>query len=175
MTKVMCLVFVVAIVLLVAFFVATGHALATSPACPTWKAERDVRAARAGVQRAERRLAEARRVLTATRGYTAQYGSSVGRWTRAARRAEWPWPEFPTLMRVMGRESGGNPRILCGGYVLPLSAGDGQYDDRAGGLMQVKPAPRHWADPSFNLRYAYRHKYLPALQAYGNGWQPWSL
>lgn len=74
----------------------------------------------------------------------------------------------------MRHESHGNARILCGGEVLPKGAGDGEPDKRAGGLMQNKPAPRHWADPFFNLWYAYHHKYLPALRAWGNGWLPWA-
>lgn len=100
-------------------------------------------------------------------------GSGCERWRPLVR---WVWPAscVDTVLQIMRRESHGNPRVLCGGYVLPKGAGDGKPDRRAGGLMQNKPAPRHWADPEFNLRYAFRHKYLPALRAWGNGWLPWA-
>jgi hypothetical protein len=102
-------------------------------------------------------------------------GSGAARWWPAARYVGWPAGTRSTLVRIMTRESRGNPRILCGGYILPRSAGDGKPNRRAGGLMQCKPAPRHWADPIYNLWYALHRKYLPALRAWGNGWQPWAM
>jgi hypothetical protein len=81
----------------------------------------------------------------------------------------WPAHLVNTVIQIMRFESGGNPRILNGGYVLPKGAGDGEPVNRAGGLMQCLPAPRHWADPAFNLEYAYHHKYLPA-----GGFSPWA-
>lgn len=103
-------------------------------------------------------------------------GSSNGvRWKPLARWVGWPESTLGTLASILLRESSGRPRVLCGGYVLPAGAGDGQPDSRAGGLTQLKPAPRHWADPEFNLRYAYQKKYLPCLHQYGNGWSPWAL
>jgi hypothetical protein len=101
-------------------------------------------------------------------------GSGVERWRALVR---WTWPRHcvGTVLGIMARESGGKPRILCGGYVLPKGAGDGEPDGRAGGLMQCKPAPRHWADPLYNLWYAFHRKYLPALRQWGNGWAPWAV
>jgi len=95
-------------------------------------------------------------------------GSGWERWRPLVR---WVWPAkcVETVIQIMRYESGGRPRVLCGGYVLPKGAGDGTPDPRAGGLMQCKPAPRHWADPEFNLEYAYHHKYVPA-----GGWSPWA-
>ena len=102
-------------------------------------------------------------------------GSGAARWWPLARYAGW-WPWLhATWLKVVTRESGGNPRVLCGGYVLPKNAGDGEPDERAGGLMQDKPAPRHWADPEFNLRYSWVHKFLASLRACGDGWAPWAL
>jgi len=97
-------------------------------------------------------------------------------WERWRPLVRWTWPAacVNTVIRIIHYESSGNPRVLCGGYVLPRGAGDGEPTQTAGGLMQNKPAPRHWADPLFNLVYAYRNKYLPSLRQYGNGWLPWA-
>jgi len=94
-------------------------------------------------------------------------GSGEHRWRALVR---WIWPArcVETVLGIMHYESGGNPRVLCGGYVLPKGDGDGKPDSRAGGLMQLKPAPRHWADPYYNLWYAYHYKYTVA------GWSPWA-
>lgn len=133
-------------------------ARAAQGACPIWQAERDVKAAKRAVARAEARLREARRVLAATERATALYGARTGRWARLARRVGWPWPQFPTLMRVMDAESNGsytaaNPYSGCAG------------------LMQL--AACWWSgignpyDPKFNLRrslYVQRHC----------GWGAWS-
>jgi hypothetical protein len=99
-------------------------------------------------------------------------GSGWERWRPLVR---WIWPArcVNTVVQIMRYESGGNPRVLCGGYVLPKGAGDGSPTKTAGGLMQCKPAPRHWADPEFNLRYGYEHKYLPDRERGGSGWGPW--
>lgn len=95
-------------------------------------------------------------------------GSGWERWRPLVR---WVWPAnlVNTVIEIMRWESGGNARILNGGYVLPKSAGHGEPNPRAGGLMQNMPAPHHWADPRFNLEYAYHHKYLPA-----GGFSPWA-
>lgn len=95
-------------------------------------------------------------------------GSGWERWRPLVR---WVWPRnlVSTVIEIMRWESGGNARVLNGGYVLPKNAGDGEPNPRAGGLMQNMPAPRHWADPLFNLEYAYHHKYLPA-----GGFGPWA-
>jgi len=96
-------------------------------------------------------------------------GSGWERWRPLVR---WIWPAgtADTVIRIMRYESGGNPRVLNGGYVLPKGAGDGQPVNRAGGLMQCLPAPRHWADPYFNLWYAFHKKFIPA----GWSWSPWA-
>jgi len=102
-------------------------------ACSIAQAKADVVAAKKRVARAEARLTEAKRILAATRSYTSCYGASVGRWTRLGRRSGYTWGEFPTLMRVIDRESRGNPAV-------PNSGGSGAL-----GLMQVMP---EWADGS---------------------------
>lgn len=131
-----------------------------SDACPTWQAARDLKAARVAHAKAEKRLAEAKRVLSATKSYSATYGSSVGRWTRLARRTGWPWPQFPTLMYVIERESGGNPSVF------------NYQGSGAAGLLQL--APCHYSgrfdptDPRANLSYG-----LKLFR--GSGWSPWAL
>lgn len=92
-------------------------------------------------------------------------------WERWRPLVKWIWPArcVDTVIQIMRYESRGNPRILCGGYVLPQGAGDGSPTKTAGGLMQCKPAPRHWADPFYNLWYAFHKKYIPA-----GGWSPWA-
>lgn len=128
-------------------------------ACPAWQAERDVRAARQALERAEKRLAEAKRVLSATRTYNAQYGTSVGRWVRLSRRVGWPWSQMPTLMYVVDRESGGNPYAKN-----PVST--------ASGLMQFLSFWWYgkWDpfDPRQNLAHGWR-----AVR--DGGWSPWAL
>lgn len=113
------------------------------------------------------------RTRALVRRMTHPKGSGWERWRPLVR---WIWPArcVNTVVRIIRYESGGNPRILNGGYVLPKWAGDGKPVNRAGGLTQCLPAPRHWADPFFNLMYAFKHKYLPALRQYGNGWLPWA-
>ena len=95
------------------------------------------------------------------------HGNAWERWRPLVR---WIWPAHlvGTVIEVMHYESSGNPRVLCGGYVLPPGAGDGEPDSRAGGLMQNKPAPRHWADPYYNLWYAFHVKFLHG------GWAHWA-
>lgn len=87
---------------------------------------------RAYVRAAKRYREECRR-LAAQKRYAELYGSAVARWTRLGRRVGYTWTELPTLMRVIDRESGGDPQI-------PNSAGSGAL-----GLMQVMP---EWADGS---------------------------
>jgi hypothetical protein len=97
-------------------------------------------------------------------------------WERWRPLVKWIWPAHcvDTVVQIMRYESSGRPRVLYGNVKLPKSAGKGKRDPRAGGLMQLKPAPDGWADPESNLRYAYERKYLPALRMWGNGWLPWA-
>ena len=153
-----------AILLTTTLLLLTGTGAAAAPclgadACPAWRAERDVKEAKRALVRAEKRLAEAKRVLSATRSYSGAYGTSVGRWTRLSRRVGWPWAQFPTLMLVIDRESGGHADAKN-----PASS--------ASGLLQLMSI--HWAgkfdpmDPQKNLAYG--------LKLWrGSGWTPWAL
>jgi soluble lytic murein transglycosylase-like protein len=120
------LLLIATIACLVWLFVAYGEAQASSGACSAKQAHR------AAVQ-AAKQAREAQRVYRATKVYSARYGKNVGRWVTLARRAGYSWYEFPTLMRVIDRESGGNPAI-------PNSCGSGAL-----GLLQVMP---EWAEGS---------------------------
>ena len=138
------------LVMVIGFLLTAAPALA-SQSCSVEQARRDVRAAKA-------RLAEAERVLTATCHYAQSYGPSVGRWVRLGRRVGWGWGQFPTLMFVIDRESGGDPHA--------------QNPSSASGLLQLMSI--HWAgkfnpmDPEKNLTYG--------LKLWrGSAWQPWSL
>jgi soluble lytic murein transglycosylase-like protein len=84
-------------------------ALAADP-CSTKQAKRDVLRAKREYLRAAKRYREAKDVLAATRKYVRQYGQSVGRWTRLARRTGWGWGQLDQLMHIIDRESGGNPK-----------------------------------------------------------------
>lgn len=132
--------------------VAGAPALASEPgACSVKQARRDV-------ARAQHKLDEARRVLAATRHYSAAYGTSVGRWVRLSRRVGWTWGQFPTLMLVIDRESGGDPHA--------------QNPSSASGLLQLMSI--HYAgrfnplDPKRNLAYGLR-------LWHGSAWQAWAL
>ena len=92
-----------------------------------------VRAAERNLERAKARLSEARHVESATRGYGILYGAGVSRWVRLARRSGYAWREMPILMRVIDRESGGNPSV-------PNGRGSGAL-----GLLQIMS---EWADGS---------------------------
>jgi hypothetical protein len=154
-------IFVLVLTLLVVLTICLAPGVASaSEACPAWKAERDVEQARIALRKAERRLAEAKRILTATRGYTASFGSSVGRWVRLSRRVGWSWATMPTLMMVVDRESGGDPGVF------------NYQGSGCAGLLQL--APCHYegrfspTDPKANLSYG--------LKLYrGSGWSPWAL
>lgn len=101
--------------------------------CSVTQAKQDLRLAERSLERAKQRVAEAKYVLDATRTFSSQYGASVGRWVRAARRADYTRGEMPILMRVTDRESGGDPTI-------PNQAGSAAL-----GLLQIMP---EWADGS---------------------------
>lgn len=115
-----------------------------------------VREAKRIMVRERAQYREALRVYEATRRYSGLYGSSVGRWTRLARRTGWGWPTLPTLMPVMYRESRGDPTASNGGVYL--------------GLLQIwrahVPDPERLTVPSYNLRVG--------LRLYReSGWGPW--
>ena len=126
-------------------------------ACPPTEAHARVDKAVRALHRAEARLAEARRVLTATRTYSGQYGESVGRWVWLSRRVGWPWAQMPTLMMVVDRESGGDPAAWSGYYAGLLQFGEPWY------LNKWDPF-----SPQQNL--------LHGRQAWQKvQWQPWGL
>jgi hypothetical protein len=78
---------------------------------------------------------------------------------RLARRVGWPGGQIPELLRIVDRESGGNPHAKN-----PTST--------ASGLMQF--LAEWWAgkwDP-FCARANLRHGYLAWRKV---GWQPWAL
>lgn len=116
-------------------------------------------AARAAAKREAARARKERRICKATALYSARYGSSVGRWTRLARRVGWTWAEMPTLMRIIHGESRGYP-----------GATNGQYR----GLMQHSSYwyAGYWSfdpySPRQSLRYGMKLKRLC-------GWNQWSV
>lgn len=133
-------------------------------ACSVTEAHARVHKAVKAVHRAEARLAEARRVLTATRAYTSQYGGGVGRWTWLSRGTGWSWVQMPTLMMVVSRESGGRPDAL--------------NPSGAAGLLQEMPGwyrGEWWQytyDP-FNPRSNLHYGHL--IWHRSGGWAPWNL
>jgi hypothetical protein len=148
-----------------------GAALATpNPgACYVSAAEKDRRAAKRALVRAEKRYREASHVARATRYYSTHDYSDfawrhvepvpVGRWVRLARRVGWPWPCIDQLMHIIARESSGYP-----GVVNPSSG--------CTGLLQILPSnvsqPERLSDPKYNLR--------SGLKLYrAAGWSPWIL
>jgi len=133
---------------------APATAQASEPgACSVTKAHRAVHAAHRAYVRAASRYREAQRVLRATRAATSAFGSSVGRWVRSARRAGYAWWEMPILMRVIDRESGGDPSV-------PNAGGSGAL-----GLIQIMP---EWADGSKG--WYWKQWGLPALWDRTSAW-----
>ena len=117
------------------------------------------------LHRAQAVLSEARAVERATRTYSSQYGSTVGRWVWLSNDVGWPRAQWGTLFFVIDRESGGFPGI--------------DNPSGAAGLMQLMPG--WWAgtyygsmpdfnphDPRLNLKYG-----LWGWKV--DGWRPWSL
>jgi hypothetical protein len=107
------------------------------------RAAQYVRAAERDVARAKAALRESRTVANATRTYSAQYGSVVGRWVWLASDVGWPNSQWPTLFYVIHRESGGYPGIMN-------SQGSG-----AAGLLQLMPGwycGDYYSFPDFNPR-----------------------
>ena len=72
----------------------------------------------------------------------------------------WPRALVERALRVIRDESGG----------LPWK----RNPSGASGLFQLLPGPAGWQIPKVNVRYAYLQKYLPALRACGDGWEPWA-
>lgn len=84
-------------------------------------------------------------------------GSSVSRWLPLLRHERWPAATHPMCLRVIRRESGGNPSLIgSGGYYglfqMASSFSHGRYDLR---------------DPVVNVRLARQ-----LFQR--RGWQPWA-
>lgn len=117
------------------------------------------------VTKLTRELSEASHVERATRLYSKQYGSSVGRWVWLARDVGWSWNDIPQLMYVIDRESGGsptakNPTSTASGLLQFLAFhfdGTGDY----GWVFNPYNARQ-------NLTYGYKlHRML--------GWAPWAI
>jgi len=80
-------------------------------------------------------------------------GGGVERW-RPLVRWHWPPPLVERALWVMKLESGGNPTA--------------RNPSGAAGLFQLYPAPEGWANPDYNVWYAYYRKYRPA-----GSFSPW--
>lgn len=132
---------------------AAGAATGTG-ACGVDQARHRVRDAERAVARAQARLREARHVESATRDYSGLYGAGVARWVLASRRAGYAWWEMPILMRVIDRESEGDPSV-------PNAGGSGAL-----GLLQVMP---EWADGSKG--WYWKQWGLPALWSRTSAWE----
>lgn len=149
-------------VLLVLLFVPSAGASGEGAFYPAQAKRASVQAHRAHV-RAAKRDREARHVLVATRGLSAMYGTTVGRWVGCARRAGWNWSEFGVLFAIIDRESGGGDEAVS-------SAG-------AVGLTQQMPG---WANGDyFGWHYDRADAYQNLLHARmakrraDVGWSPW--
>lgn len=148
--------YLVALVIVAVLIVVAGDELASAT---TYGSACSVSEAHARVHRAEARLAEARRVLSATRGYNALYGAGVARWVWLSRQVGWPWAQVPTLMMVVSRESGGNPAAKN-----PCST--------ASGLLQFLQDWWYGKWDPFNPRSNLRAGYRAWTKV---GWQPWAV
>jgi len=80
-------------------------------------------------------------------------GGGVERWRPLVR---WHWPAHlvERALWVMRLESGGSPTA--------------RNRSGAAGLFQLYPAPERWAEPDYNVWYAYYRKYRPA-----GSFSPW--
>ena len=156
---------VIALIVLAALIVLT-YLVATSAAQAAYEGV-SVKHARAHVAKAARRvreaqetLADARRVLSATRRYSGEYGAAVGRWTWLSRDTGWGWSEMPQLMFVVDRESGGSEGIAN-------AQGSG-----ATGLLQIMPSN---VTQPWRLVHA-RYNLIQGLRLWRiAGWQPWAV
>ena len=124
-----------------------------------------VRHAAVHVREAKQQLQEARRVLTATKTYEHLYGINVARWVWLADDVGWPYPEWPTLMMVVDRESGGSPKA--------------QNPSGAAGLLQLMPG---WYNGTYYGNMPDFDPHIPRLNLkYGlwgwkvDGWIPWAV
>lgn len=132
---------------------APASAQATEPGAVTVRqAHRAVHMAERAAVRAQARLREARHVESATRCYSGLYGARVAGWVFAARRAGYAWWEMPILMRVVDRESGGDPSASNGGVYI--------------GILQVGA---EWADGS--KAWYWKPLGLPALWSRASAWE----
>jgi len=127
-------------------------------------AHRHVKLAERDLARAKAALREARDVESATRRYSEQYGSVVGRWVWLSNDVGWPRGEWGTLFFVMDRESGGIERI-------PNSAGSGAL-----GLLQEMPDFYIWYGLPYYDRADARANLHAGLVAWRRDrWGPWGM
>lgn len=128
------------------------------------KADAKVKAALRAVRAAEARLSEARAVARATRTYSAQYGTSVGRWMWLASDVGWPRSTFGQLAYVIYRESRGSPKALN-----PTSS--------AAGLLQFMPQwyTGQWGYPAFDPFEPRTNLTAGVWLWKRQGWSPWSV
>lgn len=156
---------VLAALIVLTYLVVTSAADAAYEGVSVRHARAHVQQAARDVRRANAALSEARRVLSATRRYSSQYGPAVGRWAWLAADVSWAPSEWPTLFMVIDRESGGMPGVDNG-------AGSG-----AAGLLQLMPGwySGQWGypagdphDPRYNLKAG-------VWMWHREGWQPWAV
>ena len=127
-------------------------------------AHRHVVKAQRDLVRAKAALSEARYVERATRTYSSQYGSVVGRWVWLSNDVGWPRGEWGTLFFVMDRESGGFEGI-------PNSAGSGAL-----GLLQEMPDFYIWYGLPYYDRADARANLHAGLVAWRiDRWGPWGM
>lgn len=148
---------ILAIIGAAAFIVA--YAVAVDAAAATGSESVGVKHAAAHVRTARAALADAERVLTATKRYQAAYGSGVARWAWLVDSVGWKPATWPWLFMVIDRESGGSPKAL--------NAASG-----CAGLLQILPSnvtqPGRLTQPRYNLAQGLRLYRLC-------GQDPWAL
>ena len=106
-------------------------------------------------RRCKRLAVHYRRGLAELR-YRMAHPSPLVSYTQWRPLVRWHWPAglVEVALQVIRLESGGRP------WAQNPSSG-------AGGLFQLCPPPAGWADPDFNVRYAYQVKYR------SQGWRAW--
>ena len=105
-----------AICTLCVLFAWPATAFADNGVCTVADANQMVKRAEAKLLRAQQELREAKRVLAATKEFSSFYGSRVGRWVNLCRRSGFSWPNIAICMKVINRESRGDPKAFSGYY-----------------------------------------------------------